>query len=155
MIKAQNINKKEEKYTPEELSGLLNHAIIGLNRLLKNGKYEFDVSEVPMIWAKYIKIDNPIDNFMKSFVTITENKDNIISHHDLFDSWIYFCKCNAYKNTLDIKKFSYFVGIYAMNKISSIPVDNKEKSAEEGRRIQEKYWTNIRLLPNARPIVGF
>jgi putative DNA primase/helicase len=74
--------------TPEELSGLLNWALEGLQRLLKNKK--FSVSDS---WVETEKLWIQRTDSLRSFVTnhVNENPLNQVAKDKLYEAYLVFC----------------------------------------------------------------
>lgn len=86
----QNPNLINELTTPEELSGYLNYALDGLERLLKNKRFSETLSKED-IRAIYIKRTDSAKYFIENFVQVTDEYADFIFHEELFRAAIKKC----------------------------------------------------------------
>jgi putative DNA primase/helicase len=94
-----DIRKLEKLTTPTELSGLLNFALEGLARLLKNSQFSSSVS-IEETRQQYIRTANSCLSFIEEQTAI-DTEPNAIIADDTFDT-AYVNYCN--KNKLPIQK---------------------------------------------------
>jgi putative DNA primase/helicase len=81
-------NLKEKLTTPEELSGILNWALEGLQRLLKQGKFSIGET-VEQTRDRYTLLSNPVRAFAESRLDIAPGK--IVTKKDVYNAFIQFC----------------------------------------------------------------
>ena len=86
----QNPNLINELTTPEEMSGYLNYALEGLQRLLKNKRFSETLTKED-IRDIYIKRTDSAKYFVENFVTVTDEYSDFIFHEDLFREAIKKC----------------------------------------------------------------
>jgi len=101
----KNKNLVDDINTPEEMSGILNWALDGLDRLLKNGKFsEYNT------WEENEKIMKSSGKSVYSFIANVVEKDigGYVSNEDLYKTYLDWCSLNnkdpENKNTFG-KKF--------------------------------------------------
>lgn len=85
-----NPNLIEELKTPEELSGYLNYALDGLERLIKN-KHFSEVMTKDDVRSCYIKRTNSAQYFAENHVQVTDEYEDFVFHEDLFRAAIKLC----------------------------------------------------------------
>jgi putative DNA primase/helicase len=98
-VKKANPQIIEEITTEEELSGLLNEALEGLDRLLKNKQFSYSKStaEVKELWIR------KSDSFMAfSMDCLEQNYDSTISKREIRKKFNEYCKFHKIKGTSDI-----------------------------------------------------
>lgn len=126
-------NKLEKITTPEELSGILNWALEGLQRLLKQGYFSKSRStdEVAEEWRDK---SNPVKSFMDN--CLEENPDGVIQKDKMYIAYSNYCKIRGF--TKEIK--------------SQLTVKMKEERImKEGRRTIKGYekrqhcWLGLEL----------
>ncbi|MBT4461335.1 hypothetical protein HN789_06115 [archaeon] len=88
-----NPNLINELTTNEELSGILNWAVEGLQRLHKNKKFSNHLT-LKEIKDLYIKESNPILLFVQSLLSADMN--SWTSKRELYEAYVFFCKENNY-----------------------------------------------------------
>ena len=80
--------------TPEELSGLFNWAIEGLNRLLENGDFSNSKSTLEM-QDQYERLSSPIAAFVKDCIESSEpyriDSQGVLLKADLYKSFVEYC----------------------------------------------------------------
>ena len=83
-------NLIEKLTTPEELSGLLNLALDGLERLLKRGRFtgEQNTEDRKM---DYMKRSNTVKYFLAKYVTQNLDEDYYITKSNLYQNYVYMC----------------------------------------------------------------
>lgn len=118
----------KELTTPEELSGILNWALIGLQRLLENKKFSYskEYQEIKMIMLK----ENSVFGFI---IDCCENDiGKWISKNDLYEEYIEYCKLKG-KGVVGIKVF----GKEVKNQLGYVIEGRDNSGTIEG-------WRNIR-----------
>jgi|Deesub1362A_J573_1020465.scaffolds.fasta_scaffold01902_8 putative DNA primase/helicase len=81
----------EKLTTPEELSGLLNLALEGLNRLLEKGEFSKGVSTEEVREA-YIRMSNPVAAFVMDCIEI--DPEGYIPKKELYSNFCEYCRKN-------------------------------------------------------------
>jgi P4 family phage/plasmid primase-like protien len=95
----KDTNLIEELTTEEELSGLLNLAIIALKQLIKDNGF-IHVDNVYSVQKEYNQNASAIDDFLNSQCQIdVTDRDNCTICRDLYHSYILYCK---YSNKLPV-----------------------------------------------------
>jgi putative DNA primase/helicase len=79
--------------TPEELSGILNWALIGLQRLLTNGDFS-NVGTVDEMQHKYELMSDPTTAFLEQCVEI--DVDGIETKDDFYNAYCHFCHSKGF-----------------------------------------------------------
>lgn len=85
-----NPNLTYELTTPEELSGYLNYALDGLERLIKNKRFSETMSKED-IRSYYIKRTNSAQYFIENYIETTDEYSDLIFHEDLFREAVKIC----------------------------------------------------------------
>jgi putative DNA primase/helicase len=102
-IKVKDENIIDKIITPEELSGLLNQALLGLDRLIKNHKFSITkgTKEIKETW---IRRSNSVIAFC--FDHVEEDVDNYITKKEFRRKYSEYCKKHTINNKSDfvIKK---------------------------------------------------
>ncbi|HMB45764.1 MAG TPA: phage/plasmid primase, P4 family, partial [Candidatus Methanoperedens sp.] len=75
--------------TREELSGLLNFALQGLDQLLKNGRFTYDHDTTYERWQKNTEVENPVQDFMEK--CIETRIDALATKEALYDAYVVYC----------------------------------------------------------------
>lgn len=97
--KEANKNLINELTTEEELSGYLNYAIAGLQRILKQGHFS-EVMTLEETRTAYIKRSDSRQFYLEKYTQETDNPDDVIYHSDLFRDYAKVC----HEEGLKIKK---------------------------------------------------
>jgi putative DNA primase/helicase len=84
-----NKNLLEELTTPEELSGILNWALDGLDRLLENQDFT-DTASAMEIQDMYEEMMDPVTAFIKNCVT--EDPDVEVEKDKFYQAYRYYCR---------------------------------------------------------------
>ena len=93
-------NILEKLTTPEELSGLLNKALEGAQRLLENGQFTHEEHEIDEKTGRttiekkreyYLARSEPVWNFIKDMLEITTNEKDIITKEILYQKFEIYC----------------------------------------------------------------
>lgn len=74
---------------PEELSGLLNFALEGLDQLLKNGRFTYDHETTYERWQKHTEVENPVQVFVDN--CIEARIDLWITKEALYNAYVIYC----------------------------------------------------------------
>jgi putative DNA primase/helicase len=132
-LKEQNPNLIHEITTPEELSGYLNYALEGLERLLKNKKFSETMSKED-VRAIYIKRTDSAKYFVENYIEVTDEYNDFIFHENLFHSAIKVCHQETIqpmnKSQLNTAMQQYCTGAQA----ARIRLDPKDKSLQPAWR---------------------
>ncbi|MHA1868695.1 MAG: DNA primase family protein [Candidatus Heimdallarchaeaceae archaeon] len=125
-----------ELTTKKELSGILNWAIIGLKRLLKNGKFSYEktTEEIKLIMLK----ENSVFSFVNECCDCVMGE--WISKKELHKEYMDYCKLNN-KGAVPIKSFGK-----ELKKECMYIVEGRDRTGKvEG-------WRNIKIVK--RPVMG-
>lgn len=128
-----NKNLDAELSTPEELSGLLNMALQGLQRLRSNDwkfSYRLTVDEVTMM---YQRLSNPVFAFVQD---CCESSEDYISKHDLYNAYKQYAKDHSLP-ILSMKGFTQ-----SLQEQSIIPVEHHRPTVGNS---QIYAWLGIQL----------
>ncbi len=93
-------NLLEKLRTPEELSGLFNWALIGLQRLIKNGRFSASKTAADMK-ELYTNMADPITAFINN--CINEEPEDTVIKDDLYRAYFNYCKNNGFIPTANNK----------------------------------------------------
>lgn len=85
-----NPNLIYELTTPEELSGYLNYALEGLERLIKNKRFSETMTKED-VRTCYIKRTDSAKYFAENYIEVTDDPNDVIFHEDLFRAAIKMC----------------------------------------------------------------
>jgi putative DNA primase/helicase len=95
--------------TLEELSGLLNFALEGLDQLLKNGRFTYDHETTYERWQKYTEVENPVHDFMENCIEV--RADASVSKAGLYSAYKVYCY-TANKPPVSKNKFGRYLKKY-------------------------------------------
>jgi putative DNA primase/helicase len=95
--------------TPEELSGLLNFALQGLGRLLKNGRFTYDHDTTYERWQKYTEVENPVHDFLENCIEL--RVDATVTKESLYDAYAVYCRV-VKKPPISKNKFGRYLKNY-------------------------------------------
>ncbi len=90
-----NKNLLAELTTEEELSGILNWAIEGLKRLLKNKKFTINKS-THEVREEYIRKSDSIGSFVMDMIKEVPGTGSFIIKRDLYEAYAQYCRGRAY-----------------------------------------------------------
>jgi phage/plasmid-associated DNA primase len=140
---------QHQDFKPEELSGLLNIAIKGLERLLASGgKFTaYDDTETASLWNKYNtpQENNPIKKFLANSCTISGDYEDTVARKELWKTYATENKIEVEDKQLE-REFST-----SISHIKDQVVDDNGKPTGKYITIQTKrigdvrYWTGIKL----------
>ncbi|MEA3313541.1 MAG: phage/plasmid primase, P4 family, partial [Caldisericota bacterium] len=82
-------NILEKLATPEELSGLLNWALNGLDRLLKNGDFTYGKT-VEEVQEQYESLSDPVYAYVKEFLKVEIGE--VIVKDELYEHYVKWCR---------------------------------------------------------------
>lgn len=82
--------------TDEELSGFLNHALEGLDRLMQQGDFT-NAKSVEELREQYIKKSNPVSAFVLD--CLEEDSEAFVSKVELYAAFVEYCNKNALPTT--------------------------------------------------------
>jgi len=133
---------KDKRYDPKELSGLLNHAINGLQRLLNHGRFTYDDEETPTLWEKWQTMSNPLEEFFVVRVEITRRKEDMVPKSLLYDWYKSYCAENKLPSSMTLNKFSRAVA--QMDGVKSDKKYDADKTKGAGASRMTNYWVGIR-----------
>lgn len=128
-----NPNLLDQLTTEEELSGLLNLALAGLQRLLKNGGFTYNRSSAETA-EEYQRLSNPVSGFIAD--CLDQQPEGYVVKDELYNAFKTYCNENGYpvfseKRFTEWLKKEMFVSEYRPT------VDGQQKRA----------WQGIKLLP--------
>lgn len=86
-------NKLQELITPQELSGLLNKAIFGLQRLLKNHGFS-QSNSIDDIMNFWLREANTVSAFTEAWLEVDADPNSIISKDDMYAAYCDYCRLN-------------------------------------------------------------
>ncbi len=118
--------------TPEELSGLLNFALEGLDQLLKNVKFTYDHETTHERWQKLTKVENPVSEFMENCIEI--RVDTSANKEALYNAYVVYCHMVT-KAPVSKNKFGRYLKLYPYVGESRPSIGDK----------QVEVWTGITL----------
>lgn len=121
-IENKNTNLLKELTTEEELSGLLNYALEGLERLLANNGFSIEDN-----WEKTKKLMDMSGSPLACFVNdeLIRSEDGIIAKDDMFNAYCEYAKKNKYSATT-IKKIGG-----SLIRFASYISDGRDKSGKQ------------------------
>jgi len=82
-------NILEKLTTPEEMSGLLNWALEGLHRLLKNGDFTYGKT-VEEVQELYEELSDPLYAYVKEYLEVSPGE--AIAKDELYEHYVKWCK---------------------------------------------------------------
>jgi putative DNA primase/helicase len=129
-----NTNLDEELSTPEELSGLLNLALVALKRMKDNGwqfGYRLTLDDVKDM---YKRLSDPVYAFLQDCCESSEK--NYIVKADLHKGYQKYAAANKLPS-MTVKKF-----VTSVEEQSHIPVEPFKPQTNEG---QKKAWLGIKM----------
>lgn len=91
--KKDNKNMIKEITAPEELSGLLNLAVAGLNRLLEKGDFS-NVQTTEEMRDRYIRLASPVKAFAMD--CLASDPEGEIPKDEMYQAFIIYCKKKNY-----------------------------------------------------------
>jgi putative DNA primase/helicase len=130
--KKANPNLLEELTTEDELSGLLNLAIRGLQRLLKNSKFSYNKTTED-IADEYRILSDPLYEFINECCSL--DFEYTIPKTELYEAYINYCRSNK-KTPTTQNKFSRLIPTI-INVIEVTPEINKKRV---------KSWKGLRVI---------
>lgn len=86
-------NLIEKLTTKDELSGLLNWALEGLHRLLKNGDFSYNLS-VDQVMERYKRLSDPEYAYVQEFLKCDMKQDARIIKDELYSHYVKWCTEN-------------------------------------------------------------
>jgi putative DNA primase/helicase len=130
-----NPNLLDELCNEEELSGLLNLALKGLQRLMANGKFSYNKT-TEQIAEDYQRLSNPVSAFIADMCE--EDPDEYTIKDELYNTFKFYCKNNGYP-VFSEKKFAEWL--------------KKEVNISQYRPIVDGQrptaWQGIKLIPSS------
>jgi putative DNA primase/helicase len=132
----RDVNILEKITTPEELSGILNWALEGLKRLLKQGDFSFRVS-VAETEKQYERLSNPIGTFLSDYVEETGNDEDCISKDYLWAELSHYCEKNRLRKPQSKIQLTKEIRIHFEN------VEQKQRKV--GNKERQHVWVNCRF----------
>lgn len=91
--------------TPEELSGLLNVALCGLQRLLDNGRFS-NQKQIDEVREQYVRMSDSIQGFI--WDCLDQNFDNFIEKKELYTIYGKYCKSRSLPISSEKRFFTRF-----------------------------------------------
>ena len=125
----------KEFTTEEEMSGILNLAIKGIQRLVENGGFSKQ-SSVEEVEEFYIRNSDPVTAFFMDCVEITNDVEDYMSLQSLHAAFIEYCKQYRFMD-LSMRKFNSAVRNNFRLRESRV------KNEETGK--QERVWSGVFL----------
>ena len=101
--KKQFLGEKADKHlieklaTPEELSGLLNWALDGLDRINLNNDFSMK-EDIAAMRKQYIKRSNSVKAFIEECIEVTTEFDDLITSKRLYTKFLDYCNENKIKS---------------------------------------------------------
>lgn len=145
-------NILEKITTPTELSGLLNRALDGLDRLLKNGEFTNAISPGEME-DKYKRMSDPVYAFCMDRLEVSYDSEVVKSV--LYGAFADYCRKNGYPVLSDTKFFSTLPHHMAVN-TTRPTLGDKRQVCYKGIRLigevnpeknDEQYVKAVNLFP--------
>jgi len=139
-------------FTPQAMSGLLNIAIAGLERLLESGgRFTcYDSSETAILWNKYSDITNqsPMRLFIHECCNVTGVENDKVSRKDLYASYLTWMKEHPDLEGLAEMEFAKQLSQHKEQVVDSesgkkIPYEYISIGAKKSGDV--RYWTGIVL----------
>lgn len=139
----QFVNDKADPYilkkltTPEELSGLLNLAIEGLKRLLKNGTFSYSKT-TEQIREDYIRKSSPVAAFIMDCMEV--DSDAFIEKKELYTVFAEYCRARGLPT---ISQDSFFKKLPGHVQIADFKptVEGKRLHTIKGLRYKAEGWS--------------
>ncbi len=119
---------------PEELSGLLNFALQGLDRLLNNGKFTYGHETTCERWQKYTEVENPVHDFMENCIEL--RVDAAITEEALYDAYVVYCHV-VEKPPISKNKFGRYLEKYPYMGEGRPHVGDKQVEVWKGITLKE------------------
>lgn len=133
---------KNKIYSNKELSGLLNHALEGLQRLLDNDGYTQDEEDVPTIWNKYLLGGTILREFVLKNLAITNRREDEIPKSAMY---VRYVKYKISKKETPISKKAFGIYMSTMKGICSGQSSKKDITGQ-----QDRIWYGCMFLPEAQ-----
>ncbi len=130
-----DINIIDKITTPEELSGILNWALEGLQRLNKQGDFSESVS-IEETKECYERLSNPIETFLTEHIEETEGEEYFISKEYLWNDIKYYCEKNSLPKPTSKKELNQKIRAHFEN------VESKQRKV--GKTERAWVWMNCR-----------
>ena len=127
----------EKLATPEELSGLLNLALEGLERLINNGGFSNEGS-IDELREEYIRKSDSAAAFIMDCIEI--DSEGIILKDDLYEAYVKYCDANKLPKVAK----NVLTRDYLYKKIPSLS-ETKIYVEIGGERVRKRAWKGIRL----------
>ena len=90
----------EKLTTPEEMSGLLNLALIALKQLIKDNEF-IHTDDIATVEREYNLNASTVEKFLAYKCVITNNRDDFIICRDLWGVYLEYCKKNSLSGKSD------------------------------------------------------
>lgn len=146
------MSQRDMQYSPTEMSGFLNNAILGLQRLIKNQQFSQDKDEVPTIWCKYIGGNTEEIMGLLSIFEITSLPSDKISIETVYTSCVQkFMKENP-GIMVPFTKIQFGKDISRMDGITKGNMYIGKNLS--GNEISTRCWCGIKKLPVAKECGG-
>jgi len=152
-IAEQNPNLIYELITPEEMSGYLNQALDGLDRLLKNKRFTYAKTQDENRTI-YTKRSDAAKWFAETYIQITDEYNDYVFHDDLFHACVKICHQEQLKKIPSSGELTKAIQVNCVGahytKIRKIIGFDSEKEKDVVRL--EPAWRYVKFVPNV-PIV--
>ena len=130
--RSDNKNLIDELTTPEELSGLFNHALHGLERLIANQEFSENKTTREAL-EQYKTANDNVKEFLEECCVVGMGEK--ISRAGLFGQYRKFCEVNEYRPVSQIKFNARLLELY--------PHVEKTRDADTKRT---KIWLNLKMV---------
>ena len=141
MASDTNRSLKDKQYSEYEMSGLLNLAITGLKRLLRQGRYSYNDETTPTLWNKWSYRISPTQEFLTSETEVTKRKEDYIMKRVLVLMYQKYCADNK---TNPLSEIIFGREISNTTGVTSKRIYNQFKSSEKGYKVYDECWVGIR-----------
>ena len=152
VVEIENPNLINELTTPEELSGFLNYALDGLDRLFKQNHFS-EYMNRGEVRDTYTKKTDPAKYFIEHCTTLTDEYEEYIFHDDLFRTFINFCQKEAIDHKVNKGELTQ-----SMNEVCIGAQYTKIRKivgySDKGKPLKRlcPAWRYLKIVPNV-PIV--
>ena len=121
--------------TPEEMSGILNWSLEGLQRLNKQKEFS---ERIPEEETKilYERLSNPVATFLTEYIEETDNEDDFISKDYLWKDLLHYCEKHNLPKPKSKKHLSQELRLHFEN------IESKQRKV--GNRERARVWINCR-----------
>ena len=156
--KVRSSRYKDKIYTSDELSGLLNLAIVGLKNLLKRGHYDHDKVEDAELWLKYETAINEAEQFIEDKLEYSSNPNCILDKEEVYEQYKVWYKSRnlPIDDMISPNTLSHNVQMFFGEQIKTIWLDDADESESKGRRVRKPHWRyltyRVTMIGNAQVV---